>query len=72
MKYLSRIVDAELDLRLCSVGAALIVGPKWCGKTTTAKQQAKSKVRNCFQAVNACNIARFRTFLRFFPNDIGG
>ena len=42
MKYLPRIVDAELDLRLRSVGAALIVGPKWCGKTTTAKQQAKS------------------------------
>ena len=42
MKYLSRIVDAELDLRLRSVGATLIVGPKWCGKTTTAKQHAKS------------------------------
>lgn len=42
MKYLSRIVDGELALRLRSVGATLIVGPKWCGKTTTAKQQAKS------------------------------
>ena len=42
MNYLSRIVDAELDLRLRSVGATLIVGPKWCGKTTTAKQHAKS------------------------------
>ena len=42
MKYLPRIIDAELDLRLRSVGATLIVGPKWCGKTTTGKQRAKS------------------------------
>ena len=42
MKYLPRIVDAELDLRLRSVGATVLVGPKWCGKTTTAKQKAKS------------------------------
>ena len=42
MNYLSRIVDAELTLRLRSMGATLIVGSKWCGKTTTAKQQAKS------------------------------
>ena len=26
------------------VGAVLIQGPKWCGKTTTAEQQAKSVV----------------------------
>ena len=42
MKYLPRIVDVELDLRLRSVGATVLVGPKWCGKTTTAKQKAKS------------------------------
>lgn len=42
MNYLKRIVDDELQLRLDSVGATLIVGPKWCGKTTTAKQKAKS------------------------------
>ena len=42
MKYLPRIVDAELDLRLRAVGATVIVGPKWCGKTTTAKQKARS------------------------------
>ncbi len=44
MKYLPRIADAELSLRLRSVGATLIVGPKWCGKTTTAKQFAKSVI----------------------------
>ena len=42
MKYFPRIVDADLDLRLRSVGATVLVGPKWCGKTTTAKQKAKS------------------------------
>ena len=42
MKYLRRIIDAELDLRLQAIGATIIVGPKWCGKTTSAKQRAKS------------------------------
>ena len=42
MDYLPRVVDSELDLRLRAVGATVIVGPKWCGKTTTAKQKAKS------------------------------
>ena len=42
MNYLPRIVDSELDLRLRAVGATIIVGPKWCGKTTTAKQKSKS------------------------------
>jgi len=42
MKYLPRVVDSVLDLRLRAVGATIIVGPKWCGKTTTAKQKAKS------------------------------
>ena len=41
-EYLPRIVDNELALRLEAFGAALIVGPKWCGKTTTGEQQAKS------------------------------
>ena len=33
-----------LSRRLMGVGAVLIQGPKWCGKTTTAEQQAKSAV----------------------------
>jgi uncharacterized protein len=44
-EYLPRIADKELALRLESFGATLIVGPKWCGKTTTAEQQAKSILR---------------------------
>lgn len=41
-EYLKRVVDEELQLRLEAFGATLIVGPKWCGKTTTARQKAKS------------------------------
>ena len=44
-EYLSRIVDDELALRLEAFGATLIVGPKWCGKTTTGEQKAKSILR---------------------------
>lgn len=42
--YKPRISDELLKLKLEAFGAALIVGPKGCGKTTTAKQQAKSYV----------------------------
>lgn len=42
MNYLPRIADTELKERLNYMGAVLIEGPKWCGKTTTAAQQAKS------------------------------
>ncbi|MBR5951096.1 MAG: AAA family ATPase, partial [Actinomycetaceae bacterium] len=41
-KYRPRIVDSVLDFKLRSKGAVLIEGPKWCGKTTTASQVAKS------------------------------
>ncbi len=44
-EYLPRVVDKELDLRLAAFGAALIIGPKWCGKTTTGEQKAKSILR---------------------------
>lgn len=44
MEYKKRIIDSELDLKLESFGATLIVGPKGCGKTTSAKQKAKSVV----------------------------
>jgi hypothetical protein len=45
MRYLKRTVDEELKLRLEAFGAVQIKGPKWCGKTTTAMQQAKSVLR---------------------------
>jgi len=43
--YLPRIADNLLLERLDAVGAVLIKGPKWCGKTTTALQQAKSVLK---------------------------
>lgn len=41
-KYKPRIADLTLSNKLKGMGAVLIEGPKWCGKTTTAEQQAKS------------------------------
>lgn len=42
MEYKHRVADALLERKLQSKGAVLIEGPKWCGKATTAKQQAVS------------------------------
>lgn len=44
-EYLHRIADGQLKFRLEAFGAVLIAGPKWCGKTTTAEQQAKSVLK---------------------------
>jgi uncharacterized protein len=41
-KYLPRLADAILKEKLESSGSVWIRGPKWCGKTWTAKQQAGS------------------------------
>jgi len=41
-KYLPRIADAKLALALEAMGAVLIEGPKWCGKTSTAEHIAES------------------------------
>lgn len=41
-KYRKRVADSLLAEKLETVGAVLIEGPKACGKTTTAEQQAKS------------------------------
>ena len=42
MEYKHRIADKLLAKKMESKGAILIEGPKWCGKTTTAEQQAAS------------------------------
>ena len=41
-EYKKRIADRILERKVLGKGAVLIEGPKWCGKTTTAKQLAKS------------------------------
>lgn len=45
IKYLNRVADEQLKLRLEAFGAVQIKGPKWCGKTTTAQMQAKSVIK---------------------------
>lgn len=42
MVYRERIVDKLLSDKLKGMGAVLIEGAKWCGKTTTGEQQAAS------------------------------
>ena len=43
-EYIERLFDKELDFYLKSVGAIQIVGPKWCGKSRTAKRHAKTVI----------------------------
>lgn len=44
-KYLERYVERQLERKLKSSGAVLVVGPKFCGKTTTASRFAKSAIK---------------------------
>ncbi|MDR0523465.1 MAG: DUF4143 domain-containing protein [Candidatus Methanoplasma sp.] len=43
-EYRPRLADIQLKAELDAFGAVLIVGPKWCGKTTTAEHAAKSAI----------------------------
>ena len=43
--YMQRIIDRELSDQLEAMGAVSIIGPKWCGKTTTAMQKARSVLK---------------------------
>lgn len=45
MAYVKRILDKELADDLAAMGAAVIEGPKACGKTVTAQHAAASEVR---------------------------
>lgn len=45
MAYLRRTADTMLEELMEAFGAVLIEGPKWCGKTTTAEQVAKSVIK---------------------------
>ncbi len=59
--YIPRVADQLLDEKLEALGAVLIEGPKYCGKTSLACQHAKSilfmadpetKSQNLFLAQN--------------------
>lgn len=43
-EYIQRLFDKDLDFYMKSVGAVQIVGPKWCGKSRTAKRHVKTIV----------------------------
>lgn len=43
-EYIPRLADIELRENLEAFGAVVITGPKWCGKTTTAKRMSRSQV----------------------------
>lgn len=42
--YKARIADTILSRKLAGMGAVLIEGPKWCGKTTTGEQHSNSVI----------------------------
>lgn len=42
--YKPRIADVQLTNALRRIGAVLVQGPKWCGKTTTAEQASSSVI----------------------------
>ncbi len=42
--YINRLFDEIMELTLKSKGAMVIVGPKWCGKSTTANRYAKTVI----------------------------
>lgn len=41
-RYINRLFDSVVEFSLRSKGALVIVGPKWCGKSTTASRYAKT------------------------------
>lgn len=44
MEYLPRIIDKEIDKLMEIMGAVLIEGCKWCGKSTTGRYHSKSYI----------------------------
>ncbi|MDD3842498.1 MAG: DUF4143 domain-containing protein [Candidatus Izemoplasmatales bacterium] len=62
MEYKKRVIDDQLKFMLTASGAVLIEGPKWCGKTTSARIIAKSLIemdepRNRVNNINFAKIA---------------
>lgn len=42
--YRERIIDSLLEKRLRSIGAVVLEGAKWCGKSTTAEHHSRSAI----------------------------
>lgn len=63
-EYLKRYVDDDLEFYLEAIGAILIIGPKWCGKTTTAEQHSKSsiKLQDKYKSENYLNLMNINPY----------
>ena len=62
--YRQRIADGILALKLSAMGAILVEGAKWCGKTTTCEQLARS-------ALYMASPDRRREYLALAELDLG-
>lgn len=60
-EYIKRIADQQLTDLLEAMGAVLVEGPKYCGKTTLSKQQAKSVLFMADPEDQARNLALAKT-----------
>lgn len=58
INYIPRLFDDVLEFALKSKGAVLVVGPKWCGKSTTCKKKANTIV-DLMPIVTRKNIIEF-------------
>ena len=63
-EYKRRVVDEILDFYLESMGAVLIEGPKWCGKTRTGEEHAKSVVK----LQDPDNVDKYRAAIKAKPS----
>lgn len=63
-EYLNRIADQILIDKLDAMGAVLIEGPKYCGKTSLAAQQAKSILSMSDPDTRSQNLALAKTNIR--------
>lgn len=54
-RYIPRLIDKQVDFYLSTFGAVCLEGPKWCGKTWTARLHAKSSFMIADPADNFAN-----------------
>ncbi len=62
-EYQKRIVDEILAFDLECMGAVLIEGPKWCGKTRTGEEQARSIIK----LQDPDNVEKYRAAMKAKP-----
>ena len=62
--YKHRVVDEILDFYLECMGAVLLEGPKWCGKTRTGEEHAKSVIK----LQDPDNVDKYRAAVKAKPS----